>query len=78
MSPQPLPRFVIRPAAGVAVLLSVLAAAMLPRGIQAAEPLPIGAFSLADLNAASARFGQSVSPRDYGQWISAYYFGNEG
>jgi len=78
MSIEPLPRFVIRPAVGVAVLLSLLAGVMRPRAALAAEPLPIGAFSLADLNAASARFGHSISPRDYGQWISAYYFGNEG
>ena len=39
---------------------------------------PIGAFALNDLNQNSIRVGQSVSPRDYHQWISAYYFGNEG
>jgi hypothetical protein len=39
---------------------------------------PITAFALNDLNANSSRVGLTVSPRDYGQWISAYYFGNEG
>ncbi len=40
--------------------------------------VPVSAFALNDLNERSERIGQSISPRDYGQWISAYYFGNEG
>jgi len=39
---------------------------------------PVGTFALEDLNPHSDRVGQAVSPRDYRQWISAYYFGNEG
>lgn len=44
----------------------------------AAAGAPIAAFALNDLNANSSRVGLTASPRDYGQWISAYYFGNEG
>ena len=44
----------------------------------AAGGAPIAAFALNDLNPESPRTGQVLSPRDYGQWISAYYFGNEG
>lgn len=44
----------------------------------AAAGAPIAAFALNDLNQNSPRSGRTVSPRDYGQWISAYYFGNEG
>lgn len=44
----------------------------------AAVGAPLAAFALNDLNAGSARKGQVLSPRDYGQWTSAYYFGNEG
>lgn len=39
---------------------------------------PLTAFNLNDLNPNSSRLGRTISPRDYGQWISAYYFGNEG
>jgi len=38
----------------------------------------LAAFALTDLNANSPRVASAVSPRDYTQWISAYYFGNEG
>lgn len=31
-------------------------------------------FSLPDLNAASPRYGQSVSPRDYMEKVSGWYF----
>ena len=44
----------------------------------AAVGAPIASFALNDLNPGSPRTGQVLSPRDYGQWISAYYFGNEG
>ncbi len=33
-------------------------------------------FSLADVNPTSATFDQSVSPRDYLQKVSAWYFGH--
>ena len=33
-------------------------------------------FALPDVNANSARFQQSVSPRDYVGQVSAWYFGN--
>ncbi len=33
-------------------------------------------FSLPDVNPASARFGQVVSPRDYLGQVSAWYFGH--
>lgn len=33
-------------------------------------------FSLADVNPTSATFEQSVSPRDYLQKVSAWYFGH--
>jgi hypothetical protein len=39
---------------------------------------PLAPFALADLNANSPRVGNPISPRDYGEWVSAYYFGNEG
>ena len=56
--------------------LMALAALWSLGGVRAAEPLR--EFVLPDLNAASDRVGDQVSPRDYTQWISAYYFGNEG
>lgn len=33
-------------------------------------------FQLEDVNPASARFGESVSPRDYLSEVSAWYFGH--
>lgn len=39
---------------------------------------PLAAFALPDINPQSSRAGRTLSPRDYGQWITAYYFGNEG
>lgn len=35
-------------------------------------------FHLNDVNLRSARYGRLVSPRDYRQQISAYYFGLAG
>ena len=35
-------------------------------------------FSIADVNPAATTFGQSVSPRDYLDKISAWYFGKAG
>ncbi|MFN0128042.1 MAG: hypothetical protein ACKV19_15290 [Verrucomicrobiales bacterium] len=56
---------------GMGVLTLVAAGA-----VQAAAPMT--AFSLPDLNPGSSRVGQPISPPDYREWISAYYFGNEG
>lgn len=58
--------------AGIALGLIALAAGPARAGT------PLAAFSLNDLNPNSSRLGRTISPRDYGQWISAYYFGNEG
>jgi len=41
----------------------------------AADPQPD--FSLADVNPTSVRSGQTVSPRNYGEQVSVYYFGKE-
>jgi len=38
---------------------------------------PEADFLLPDLNPASARLGEMISPRQYGEWISVYYFGQE-
>ena len=40
------------------------------------EGSPMADFQLIDVNSASARFGQSVSPRDYLSQVSAWYFGH--
>ncbi len=37
---------------------------------------PVSDFSLEDVNATSPRFGQAVSPRDYLQKVSGWYFGH--
>ena len=39
---------------------------------------PVPDFSLVDKNSTSPRSGSLVSPRDYRQQISAYYFGSAG
>jgi hypothetical protein len=52
-----------------------LAAAAVSSAFAAA---PLAPFALTDLNANSPRLGSTISPSDYGEWISAYYFGNEG
>jgi hypothetical protein len=70
-SHAPLPRRLL-----VLALLACAAAVMAPRPLQAADPL--APFVLADLNPASLRVGNPVSPPHYTEWISAYYFGNEG
>jgi len=41
-----------------------------------AGPLAMPAFVLADVNPASPRFNQAVSPRDYLEQVSAWYFGH--
>ena len=56
----------------LAIVVSALALAA-PCG--AVEPEPD--FLLEDLNPASARLGEMISPRQYGEWISVYYFGQE-
>jgi len=56
--------------------LAAVAVVALVSAVKAAEPL--AAFALGDLNMNSSRVSQTISPRDYGQWVSAYYFGNEG
>jgi len=56
--------------------LALWAGAFLAAG--SARAVPIATFALDDLNERSSRVAQVISPRDYGQWISAYYFGNEG
>lgn len=40
------------------------------------EGTPHPDFQLPDVNPASARFGESVSPRDYLDQTSAWYFGH--
>ena len=39
-------------------------------------PEPAPEFALVDVNATSATFDQAVSPRDYLQKVSAWYFGH--
>lgn len=39
-----------------------------------ADPMPD--FALPDINPASARFNQAISPRDYLGEVSAWYFGH--
>lgn len=60
----------------VLALLACAASFMPPRTLSAADPL--APFVLADLNPTSLRVGTPVSPPNYTEWISAYYFGNEG
>jgi hypothetical protein len=38
--------------------------------------MPLPDFALSDVNPASGTFGQAVSPRDYLQQVSAWYFGH--
>jgi hypothetical protein len=45
---------------------------LLPEG----EGRPQPDFQLTDINPASARFGETVSPRDYQSQVSAWYFGH--
>jgi hypothetical protein len=42
----------------------------------AGEETPMPAFSLVDVNPASSTYNQSVSPRDYLQRTTAWYFGH--
>ena len=66
-------------------LLAILAAAVLACGCSDDDPvdpggggLPAGQvpdFALVDVNETSTTFDQAVSPRDYLQKVSAWYFG---
>lgn len=51
------------------------AAALAAATFAHADPQP--SFSLPDVNANSGRTGQMISPRDYREQISVYYFGRE-
>ena len=42
----------------------------------AASGEPLGDFSLEDVNATSATFGQQVGPGDQADLVSAWYFGH--
>ena len=46
----------------------------LPMAIVIGQPAPN--FTLVDVNAASPRSGQTISPRDYLQQVSGWYFGH--
>jgi hypothetical protein len=52
------------------------AAAMSLNLIGEGEGSPLSNFQLEDLNPASVRFGETVSPRDYLSQVSAWYFGH--
>ena len=54
--------------------LLLTAAPAPPMGPNPDEMVPD--FSLADVNPTSTRFGEAVSPRDYLNRISAWYFGS--
>lgn len=59
-------------------LLLVVACSPAPTGaVDAGDGVPAD-FSLVDVNPASARSGQNVSPRDYLGHVSAWYFGHSG
>ncbi|MDG2123453.1 MAG: hypothetical protein P8J87_07140 [Verrucomicrobiales bacterium] len=55
--------------------LTTILAAMVASGIASAAPQP--EFSLPENNNNTDRAGLDVSPRDYRQFISVYYFGHE-
>jgi hypothetical protein len=46
----------------------------LSEGAELAEP--VADFAVVDVNPSSDRFDQMVSPRDYLQMVSGWYFGN--
>ena len=52
------------------------ASAMSLNFIGEGEGSPMADFQLEDVNPASARFGEMVSPRDYLSQVSAWYFGH--
>ena len=53
-----------------------VAAAMSSNLIAEGEGPPKADFQLEDINPASARFGEMISPRDYLSQVSAWYFGH--
>ena len=55
-------------------LLAVAAADSLAEGEGEVDPVPD--FHLQDVNETSASFEQALSPRDYLQQVSAWYFGH--
>ena len=67
-------------------LLTILAAAVLACGCSDDDPVDPGGggppagqvpdFALVDVNSTSATYDQAVSPRDYLQKVSAWYFGH--
>ena len=60
------------PAAAGSVVLFVLLAGSSVGGVTEIMP----DFALVDVNSTSDTYNQSVSPRDYSQQISAWYFGH--
>lgn len=69
---------------GIIWLAALSAVLWLTLGCDDDAPPPMGPnpdemvpdFSLADVNPTSTRFGEDVSPRDYLDRISAWYFGS--
>lgn len=47
-----------------------------PLPIPEGEGDPLPAFELEDINPASDRFGETISPRDYLSQVSGWYFGH--
>lgn len=47
-----------------------------PSGSGPARGVPVPDFSLPDVNSTSPRFDEMVSPRDYLESVSAWYFGH--
>jgi hypothetical protein len=70
-----------RRAAAAIGLTALLALAVGACGDDETNPPPEGVmpdFALKDVNPASATFDQDVSPRDYLDGVSAWYFGDAG
>ena len=59
-----------RTATALAVAIAVAAGSSIAAGV---EMVPV--FSLPDVNGTSSTYDQSVSPRDYLQQVSGWYFG---
>ncbi len=61
-------------------LAAVIAVGACSDDKKATEPgLPTGQvpdFAAEDVNSTSARFGETISPRDYEKSVSAWYFGH--
>lgn len=58
----------------LAGMTSVTAPAPLPVETAEGEATAMPDFHLVDLNPASSRYNQSISPRDYLEQVSAWYF----